>query len=1475
MMNLRKRIGSCLSIDRAQKNAVRWIAVFAVFAIAYALVFPAITKTNDMTGRLDDVGVRIEAANDAVPADTALVLNRVLLPGAGEEEGLEDEASRRLTEQEVQQILAAAQNGDSTLKGEILEALDISLEHKGSEIEPADAVRLRIQSDLIRKARQPAIVHLDEAGNATLFTALDKDGETICFDNVREESAAPARDENPTVLAKSEASAAKSVDELSGMTDSFSVYAIVDLVANSQSSEENVSTEPFEFNDSVGNVDVHVTAPATAFPAGTTMRLAMVDAADVMNTVSQAVGGEIAVVQAVDIAFCNADGVEIEPSEPINVVMRPHDTGIDVENSKLVHIGAEETTVVDNASFDEEQVAFASDEFSTYAIIIILGAPGEHIYEGNGVTIKVSYGKEAGLPDGTEMVIRELEQGTEEYKEYFARTKKALNMDTDEISMENISLEAQLDFLFSGGYKLTDARIYDIELFHNGVKIEPAAPVNVEIHYDDADEVDAENMKIVHFANDGTEVISDLDVKTTRKSGATISYQQGSFSQTAIVVAQNYGNGGWWYTKAFNSNTPTYRLRFRYKDGIFELGYPGNYKKEPKKDNADWSWPGDSGYPFTGGAGQLDKGTTIEQILRALAQHGDPTYCNTVTGVDFLMYGTYTVDNENFKANGNRLIADDYGAQETEVWTGEFHNTWYKKDDKHPETDTNKPATGAWKMKSISINRASDFNGPLIHIKSSGSHPVHARSNVVINNGASPKTAVLIEDGALLMMEENAHIIGGVNKNNAVGTGVYLDKGGSVEFFDQSFVTNMNVAVEQKNGKTRLKTSPNPFGETNGRAGMNDGNKTGVALWPGQSIGKWTENLSDAMKPVPILLRELDKWKSGDIVMDSGRWWLNEKYPGQAHNEMYGAVVDSDLGSGNSKKFYFQNPQDGVNMALEYYSGGKTYTSQTVTNEGGNKQIIAPGECYPVIRFTRGTVYNQNTNTWYRTLYDAVNNENNMGPGASPRKVKSDDILIFFGSTVEDRIITIPGDVTNLTIRTSNEQDLTTNDNRRGDACTAEIKAGIVIENGASVTFQNGGKGDLTLNGSGAETIITNKGTLNLKEGVTLSGAQYGIEQNGTFNLYEGVTFSGNKTADVCLGEKDKNAMEGRYITLQTANPTTSVSVKLGNGVNKQFHGRDVVVQGNSNVNLNENFCGKFPLKDKEDAFTYVYRESGGPNGAPALELKEAGKATIKIFKVEKEAPDVKIPGTKFTINGNEYTTDSNGQISVAVLPGSYKIEEIEAAPQYIKGDVGYEIQVVNGVEEDTFRLEGSDAEKFVSEDNVNFSITVENEPKTVNVQFVKSDDNGKPLAEAEFELYNVNPDTTADAKPAYTGSSDASGNIKWTSNQEKLPLRVQDYWLVETKTPAGYTPLPLTKITIRDNNGNYEVEKGDNPCVTSEKENDGTIKITVVNNPGKPLPHTGGIGTAIYTAIGLILIGIAGLAFLAVSNRRKGYRRV
>lgn len=204
------------------------------------------------------------------------------------------------------------------------------------------------------------------------------------------EEAAPA-----TMPAADPEPVAFSEGEISGMTGSFSVYAIVDLGPGDEEDEE-IDVETVEFTGSVDGFDVFVTAPVTAFPEDTWMELELVPEENVIDEVSQVllidnVGetaddimgdgedlepeetNEVNIICAVDITFYhyNEDGEkeEIEPLEAINVVIKPvgEDETFVAENPAVVHIGETETNVV-NAVFEEDQVSFDSDAFSVYVV---------------------------------------------------------------------------------------------------------------------------------------------------------------------------------------------------------------------------------------------------------------------------------------------------------------------------------------------------------------------------------------------------------------------------------------------------------------------------------------------------------------------------------------------------------------------------------------------------------------------------------------------------------------------------------------------------------------------------------------------------------------------------------------------------------------------------------------------------------------------------------------------------------------------------------------------------------------------------------------------------------------------------------------------------------------------------------------------------------------------------------------------------
>ena len=90
----------------------------------------------------------------------------------------------------------------------------------------------------------------------------------------------------------------------------------------------------------------------------------------------------------------------------------------------------------------------------------------------------------------------------------------------------------------------------------------------------------------------------------------------------------------------------------------------------------------------------------------------------------------------------------------------------------------------------------------------------------------------------------------------------------------------------------------------------------------------------------------------------------------------------------------------------------------------------------------------------------------------------------------------------------------------------------------------------------------------------------------------------------------------------------------------------------------------------------------------------------------------------------------------------------------------------------------------------------------------------------------------------------------KYEANADKY-----DYYLVETKAPSGYN---LLTEAIKVNFTDAEVE------ATA-----GIYTVEVENSDGFTLPQTGGIGTAIFTAVGIAIMGVA-VVMLIVTKKKK-----
>ena len=163
----------------------------------------------------------------------------------------------------------------------------------------------------------------------------------------------------------------------------------------------------------------------------------------------------------------------------------------------------------------------------------------------------------------------------------------------------------------------------------------------------------------------------------------------------------------------------------------------------------------------------------------------------------------------------------------------------------------------------------------------------------------------------------------------------------------------------------------------------------------------------------------------------------------------------------------------------------------------------------------------------------------------------------------------------------------------------------------------------------------------------------------------------------------------------------------------------------------------------------------------------------------------------------------------------------------------------------------------------------------------VKKTENTELLSGAEFQLH-----IGSATGPLFT---DAKGNSTFTTVDGRLEINGLDsdieYYLVETKAPAGYKLL-ATPIRVKikaefteDVLTGYTVNIGDKGTHYTYNETTGTT--TLVNDeqhPSNPfgfkntklgeLPSTGGMGTYLFTIVGVVLMACAAGAFFM--SRRK-----
>ncbi|MBO6164513.1 MAG: hypothetical protein J6N77_05630, partial [Lachnospiraceae bacterium] len=186
--------------------------------------------------------------------------------------------------------------------------------------------------------------------------------------------------------------------------------------------------------------------------------------------------------------------------------------------------GAETLANIEETAGPSAEPATAeSTEETTPEVVIAAGKLEKELQD---VVITVTFDKEAGIPEGTELFVEELTEKAKDYKDYVEKAEEVVQKKAEE---KNENVETQV------------MRLFDIKLLYNNEKIDLNDKVQVKIAYKKPLQVsESLDVQAIHFADSEKEV-KKLDVKDekdikilkteTKESGKTVTTDEGTTTE--------------------------------------------------------------------------------------------------------------------------------------------------------------------------------------------------------------------------------------------------------------------------------------------------------------------------------------------------------------------------------------------------------------------------------------------------------------------------------------------------------------------------------------------------------------------------------------------------------------------------------------------------------------------------------------------------------------------------------------------------------------------------------------------------------------------------------------------------------------------------------------------------------------------------------------------------------------------------------
>ena len=331
----------------------------------------------------------------------------------------------------------------------------------------------------------------------------------------------------------------------------------------------------FVAEGAIGDIKVKINVPEGSLPAGSELKLALVDSEEIRDTLEGSMG-QLGRIKAVDISFVDAEGNPVQPLQPVSVQLGASGLG-NAKTVKLAHIHEDEvkelgtiTRDTAQAKASEQPVAgqkkmlkmaapkraaanaapeaaaddftfnFDTDSFSVFALAIVT----EYVAaDGNRYKVTVTYGPEAEIPSNATLNVREITKGSDEFFVYYNKALKAAGLvlpDPEHFDETVIPTESTVEVHEMIPF-MPDARFFDVSIMADGVEVEPKAAVEVRVEYIDAlQSGSSDTVSSVHFADDEDELI-DAQVSINGEK-QVVTHSQDGFSVTGDVVISMMGD---------------------------------------------------------------------------------------------------------------------------------------------------------------------------------------------------------------------------------------------------------------------------------------------------------------------------------------------------------------------------------------------------------------------------------------------------------------------------------------------------------------------------------------------------------------------------------------------------------------------------------------------------------------------------------------------------------------------------------------------------------------------------------------------------------------------------------------------------------------------------------------------------------------------------------------------------------------------